>query len=332
MIDPSEMLLSVIMPVYDGEKYLNDAINSILIQTFTEFEFIIINDGSTDHSEEIIKSYSDPRIIYIKNEQNKGIVATLNTGLEISKGRYIARMDADDISLPNRLKMQLDFMLSHPEYKLCGTNAIAMNEDGRLLHKIRRPILNEEIKVKHLFRNSFIHPSVIVDAEVVKTLKYSSNYEHAEDYFLFSQIEMNHRVANLENNLIYYRIHTENITSKRRDEMNKSEMKAINFLLSNLFQEKISDEVVSLHHTFLTRNFENIESSRIEAHLLKIKNANKIKHIYHMEFLASELQNEWFNFLFFAKKKKALSTYIHSDLFSFRRFNFRHLVKLISKN
>ncbi len=331
MIDPSEMLLTVIMPVYNGETHLKEAINSILSQTFDRFEFIIINDGSTDKSEEIIQSYSDPRIIYIKNEGNKGIVATLNIGLDRSKGKYIARMDADDISLPHRLKMQLSFMLGHPQCKLCGTRAIAIDENGKILHKIKRPVLNDEIKVRHLFKNSFIHPSVMLDAEVAKRLKYSSSYEYAEDYYLFSQIILDHQVANLKDYLIHYRIHPENITSKKRSEMNKSEMKTMGFLLSNLFEENISNEEVSIHHAFLTRNFKQAQSDKIEAHLLRIKDSNNRAHTYNNRLLAKELQMEWFNFLFFGKKKNALSIFIHSDLFSMRRFSFKQFIKLIGK-
>jgi glycosyltransferase involved in cell wall biosynthesis len=331
MIDASEMLLTVLIPVYNGEKYLDSAINSILNQTFTRFEFLIINDGSTDHSEEIIRSYTDPRINYVKNDGNKGIVATLNIGLEMSRGKYIARMDADDIAFPDRLEKQLNFMLSNPECKLCGTNAIAINEIGQQAYKLKRSYLMDDIKVQHLFRNSFIHPSVMLDAAVAKKFKYSSNHQYAEDYYLFSQITLNYKVANLKDNLLNYRIHPENITSKKQDEMNKSEMKTMNFLLSNLFDEQVSDQTVFIHHSFLTRNFEKIDLHIIEAHLLKIKCANKIKQAYDSELLAVMLQKEWFNFLFFSKEKSVLRKFIKSKLFSFKRFNFRQIIKLTIK-
>ena len=106
----SKPLVSVLMAVYNGEKYLLEAIESILNQTYTNFEFLIINDGSTDSTEEIILSYSDQRIRYIKNEQNLKLIASLNKGLDLAKGKYIARMDADDISLPDRLEKQVNFL------------------------------------------------------------------------------------------------------------------------------------------------------------------------------------------------------------------------------
>ena len=99
--------VSVVMPAYNAEKYLREAIDSILAQTYTDFELIIINDGSTDSTKEVIHSYSDPRIIYIENERNSGICITLNKGLDASRGRYIVRMDSDDISVPERLEVQV---------------------------------------------------------------------------------------------------------------------------------------------------------------------------------------------------------------------------------
>ena len=113
--------VTVLMPVYNAEQYLREAIGSILHQTFTDFEFIIINDGSTDRSEEIIKSYTDTRIRYYKNESNLKLIATLNKGFDLAGGKYIARMDADDISLPNRLQLQFELMEKNPEVGLCGT-------------------------------------------------------------------------------------------------------------------------------------------------------------------------------------------------------------------
>ena len=115
--------ISIVMPVYNCENYLHEAIKSILEQTYTDFEFIIINDGSEDNSEDIILSYADPRIIYIKNDKNMKIVKTLNKGISLSRGKYIARMDADDICYRDRLEKQLSFMEKHKDIDLCGSYA-----------------------------------------------------------------------------------------------------------------------------------------------------------------------------------------------------------------
>ena len=112
--------VTVLMPVYNCEKYLRESIESILNQTFKDFEFLIINDGSSDKSAEIVESYNDNRINFVQNEKNIGLAASLNRGLDIAKGEYIARMDADDISLPERLEKQVRFMETNPQIGICG--------------------------------------------------------------------------------------------------------------------------------------------------------------------------------------------------------------------
>ena len=133
MINSNEnlSLVSVIMPVYNGAMYLNEAITSILRQTYSNFEFIIINDGSTDLSEEIILSFSDSRIVYVKNPENYRLIKTLNLGFSMAKGRYIARMDADDISHPDRLLKQVDFLDHNIEYGLVGTGVNLLNSEKK---------------------------------------------------------------------------------------------------------------------------------------------------------------------------------------------------------
>ena len=122
----NDILVSVIMPVYNGALYLREAIDSILSQTHTNLELIIINDGSNDNSEEIILSYEDNRIRYIINEKNSGICVTLNKGLDIAKGKYIARMDCDDISCPERLQMQIEYMEQNPSIGVLGSDIIVL--------------------------------------------------------------------------------------------------------------------------------------------------------------------------------------------------------------
>ena len=121
--------VAVLMSVYNGEKYLREAINSILSQTFNDFEFLIINDGSTDGTADILKSYTDSRIKIINNEKNIGLTKSLNKGLKIAKGEYIARQDADDISMPERLKEEVAFLEIHKDYAVVGTFVKILNEN-----------------------------------------------------------------------------------------------------------------------------------------------------------------------------------------------------------
>ena len=120
--------ISVVMPAYNAEKYIGEAIESILNQTFKDFEFIIINDGSVDHTKEIIREYNDPRIVLLENDKNRGIVLSLNKGLDAATGKYIARMDADDIALKNRFERQVEYLDEHKDIGVLGTGICTFGE------------------------------------------------------------------------------------------------------------------------------------------------------------------------------------------------------------
>ena len=136
--------ISVVMPAYNAEKYIGEAIESILNQTFKDFEFIIINDGSVDHTKEIIREYNDPRIVLLENDKNRGIVLSLNKGLDAATGKYIARMDADDIATKDRLEKQLEF-LQVKSYDMVGCNAIKIDENGKEIGYLNFPTAHEII-------------------------------------------------------------------------------------------------------------------------------------------------------------------------------------------
>ena len=206
--------ISVIMPVYNGEKYLKEAIQSVLDQTYKDFEFIIIDDGSTDDTEKVINSFSDERIrIYKLN--HAGIVKALNKGLEVAQGEYIIRSDADDISLPERFQKLLDYMEENGRVGVCGSWAISMNGKGEEVGKMKYPpIENEEIKKYSLFHNPFIHPSVIFRKKTVDEVGGYRNFKHNEDYELWTRVLKDHEGHNLSEVLLKYRIHPHQTTRK----------------------------------------------------------------------------------------------------------------------
>lgn len=201
--------ISIIMPVCNGEKYIREAIDSVLAQTFSDFEFIIFNDGSTDNTLNIIKSYPDPRIKIIDLGKNVGIPAALNSCLEQAQGRYIARMDADDICLPERLAKQVQFLDHDSAVSLLSTNVELITENGRSkgAHWIFRT--HKLIKWKALISNPLFHPTVMARAEVYKKFQYKSGLPGAEDYDLWSRIlfESTFTVACLPDVLLKYRLH-----------------------------------------------------------------------------------------------------------------------------
>lgn len=183
--------VSVILPVYNGEAFLKEAIDSILHQTFKDFELIIINDGSTDSSEQIIKSYSDNRIVYIKNEKNEGLIFTLNKAIYAANGKYIARMDADDVALPVRFEKQVEYLDANPEFVMLATCVILIDANGNRLSDWKEDITHltyREIKDYLPVNNCLAHPSIMGLAHVFKKYKYRFNQKYSEDYDLWLRV------------------------------------------------------------------------------------------------------------------------------------------------
>lgn len=207
-------LLSVILPVFNGEKYLDEAIVSMLHQTFQDFELLIINDGSYDNSEQIINSFSDQRIRYLKNDSNKGLVYSLNKGLEHAKGKFIARMDADDISYPERLENQYHFLLSNPDIAVIDGQQAFIDENGNPTGLYNSEITGcDTIKQKMPWQNCMGHPSVMMRAEVIKAYLYRQAVY--EDYDLW--LRMLNDGLKLERTtepLLWYRVHQQSIIAK----------------------------------------------------------------------------------------------------------------------
>lgn len=200
-------MVTVLLPVYNGEKYLREAIDSILNQTYTDFEFLIINDGSTDRTEEIILSYADPRIVYVKNEQNIRLIATLNKGLKLAKGKYIARMDADDISLPERLEKQVAYMDANAGVGLCGSYIQTLEAGTEYVIKYETD--SDMIKFKLLFDTHFPHPAAMLRKSVLDQfqLEYELKYIHAEDYVLWNRMALHTGLHNIPEVLVWKRSH-----------------------------------------------------------------------------------------------------------------------------
>ena len=202
------------MPVYNGEKFLKDAIEGVLNQTYKDFEFLILDDGSTDNSSKIAESFSDPRIKIVKLNHG-GIVKALNEGLKIMSGEYIVRVDADDISLPERFEKLLDYMEKNQDVAVCGSRAISINEKGEYIGEMNYPeIESEKIKKYALLHNPFIHPSVIICKEALAEVGNYRDFKHIEDYELWTRVLAKFKGHNLPEPLLKYRIHQNQITKK----------------------------------------------------------------------------------------------------------------------
>ena len=195
--------LTVLMPVHNGERYLRDAVASILGQTFRDFEFVIVDDGSTDGTAAILASFDDPRIRVIASPSCEGIARALNRGLAASSAPLVARQDADDLSHPRRLELQLAFLRDHPHVVLLGTQVRLIGHRTAL--GWWRARTHDGIRFQSMFDNPFIHGSVVFRRDAAGA--YDASLASAEDYDLWSRIAAAHRVANLPQKLVHYRIH-----------------------------------------------------------------------------------------------------------------------------
>jgi len=205
--------VTVLMPAYNADKYIEEAISSVLGQTFPDFELLIINDGSTDATLNVIESFRDKRIVVITQE-NKGVSAALNLGLMHARAPYIARFDADDICLPNRLKIQYEFITKYPEYSIIGSAAEYMDADGHYIFTHHpEGHLNEEIQQLQYTICPFIHSSVFYKKEaVINSGGYNEHAYTYEDHFLWVNILKNEKACNLSLPLIKVRLNPESIT------------------------------------------------------------------------------------------------------------------------
>lgn len=210
--------LSVVMPVYNAGKYVASAIESVLAQTYKNFEFIIVNDASTDDSEKIILSFAanDKRIVYLTNEKNRQICETLNIGINAAKGEYIARMDADDWSFPDRFAKQIAFLAKNPEVVLLG-GAIEVADEKMLVKNIRNyPLTDKNIRHTILKYSAFAHPAVIFKRETaIKCGLYSPLLIDSEDYDFFLRLGHYGKLANLEDILLRLRTHGKSVSQTR---------------------------------------------------------------------------------------------------------------------
>jgi GT2 family glycosyltransferase len=213
--------LNVLMPVHNGERYLRQAVASVLAQTFEAFEFIVVDDASTDGTAEILASFADPRLRILRNEENLGVVGSLNRAISASDSRYIARMDADDLCLPTRFARQVAFLDENPDVALLGTNKFLLS-DGHV-RADNRPIDFDHLLLRCLFHfsNPVAHPTMMFRRDIVARLGYylSPELQYAEDFDFSHRVLAIGKIAIMPKRLLIYRQHAANLTRTRRAEM-----------------------------------------------------------------------------------------------------------------
>lgn len=241
-----DTIISVLMPVYNPGSYLRGAIDSILNQTFSDFEFLIINDGSTDESLDIIASYSDPRIKVINNQKNLGLSPSLNRAAMMARGKYLARMDADDVTLPDRFQRQVSYLEKHSEVGVLGGSIRIIDERGDMLLQVP-PVPYEPIAVQWemLFRNPMIHPTIMMRRGLYQQVGgYASARILSEDYDLWRRLIKITQLANLREVIHYYRMHPGSVTATRLSEQKRMSNKVTQKVISDALGEQVPLDTV----------------------------------------------------------------------------------------
>ncbi|WP_126244190.1 glycosyltransferase [Chitinophaga rhizosphaerae] len=241
-------LISIVLPCYNAGEFLQDCLNSIFSQSYPHFELIIVNDGSTDETKEIILRNEDERIRLVENPENQGIVKSLNKGIKLAKGAFIARIDADDLMHEHRLRKQLSFLLSpeNQDVGIVGSNHYVIDKIGMPVSRSQYPLTDADIRACMIFRNPISHPSVLIRSECLKKNRYRVKYRHNEDFNLWTRISKQYRLANIPECLTYYRIHDANVSRNHFKELQEHTIE----LLSDQLDEygiEYSTEDLSLH-------------------------------------------------------------------------------------
>jgi len=293
MEDP---LISVIIPVFNGEKHLKESVESVLSQTYQNWELIIINDGSTDNTEKVILNQTDKRIRYFFNETNMGIIYSLNRGLDEAKGEFIARLDADDIALPFRLEKQIKFLTGNKEYVLVGSYFHTIDAAGKYLQMVTFPDNDRDARSYLLLHNCFCHSSVMMRAAVIKELRYDPEYQICEDYDLWYRISGKGKISNIPIFAALYRLHDGN-TSQKKKEIMFANVNRINQKILDTLKIEYSEKELEIHSSALCYNtgyFRNRTNLRLlEKWMYKLYSHIKLAEQFNTKIFYRILTEKW---------------------------------------
>lgn len=277
-------LITVLMPCYNAMPFLTEALESIINQSYTNLEILCINDGSTDTTGEVLEKYAknDDRIKVIHNEQNIKLIQTLNKGIDLAKGDYIARMDADDISMPNRIEVELKFMQEHPEIDILSTGSYNINEEGKIISKkIPRAHGSLACLYASFFYVPIGHPELLIKTSVLKNNKFlfEPHVLHTEDYELWARLlRKGYNLCNIDDVLLCFRINSQSVSRKYTKIQDENFVECAKRHYSEYLKFEYSSEIVSV----LTNRLSN------ETRFVDFKKAIKIMRIFKINFIKRE--------------------------------------------
>jgi len=287
------LTVSIIMPAYNSEKYISVAIESLLAQTFQDFEIIVINDCSTDNTVEKVGSFTDKRVKILQTPQNIGAAGARNLGLQHAQGRYIAFLDADDYAYPIRLEEQVSFLEKNTAIDLVGTWTEVVDEQGKVINSFCLSLPTHYLSVKLLFQNCFALSSVMMQ-NYLRNVSFDGTYAPAEDYELWVRLVGKANFAILPKILTRYLAHNQGISKVKEDKMKQNVKRIISQQISKLGVE-IKEKDYELHQAIAHQTFQPSKEFLLdaEAWLQKLLKANQKAKVYQAETFASVLSEYW---------------------------------------
>ncbi|MBE0641940.1 MAG: glycosyltransferase [Bacteroidales bacterium] len=238
--------LSILMPVYNGERYLRESISSILNQSFHDFELIIVNDGSQDGTAGLVSRYTDPRIRFIDRKENLGVVHSRNEALDAARGDFLAFFDADDIAHPEKFSIQMDFMRKNPEVGVLGTTALRIGPRGEVLGKWKLRGQSDHIRARMLFHNAFVNSSVIFRNDVLSALRFTEGMAPCEDYLFWWKMIQGTKAHILRRSLTLYRVHQDSLTGANPGTLARCDREVTRIILEDA-GIRLSEDLLCLH-------------------------------------------------------------------------------------
>ena len=292
-ISPS---LSVLMPVFNSERFVAEAIGSILSQSFKDFEFLILDDASTDKSFGIIKDFGkkDLRIKVFQNEKNLGVVESRNKLINLSKGKYIAWLDSDDIALKNRFEVQIKFLEEHPEIGMVGAYPIIIDENSKKTGQWWFETNPQKLKIELFFHSPFLSSSVMIRKSCLPQNFYDSKFPVAEDFDLYSKISEHSDAANISEFLVKYRINSKGLSKSNTEKM---EQLAVQVIKEHAERLGIKLEESTIKHLRKPKTASKIafeEITEIEKSLILLKNLLLEKSHFDKTVICEIIQKYWF--------------------------------------
>ncbi|MCC8358522.1 glycosyltransferase family 2 protein [Salinimicrobium sediminilitoris] len=332
-------LISVILPVYNREAFVGDAIQSILNQTYQNFELIVIDDGSTDSTLEVVKSFNDHRIKILRNKSNTGVSASRNSGIKEAKGEFVAFMDSDDISAPERLWKQLRLLQQKPEIEICGSWLQFLNSDKIIKHQEE----HDDVFTQ-LLLNCSLSLGAVMYNRIFRDLLLDERLQFGEDYELWSRVGWKSRFYNIQEPLLFYRTHQDQISGRNKQEQLSldAEIRLSLYKKLGYCQESFPDEVIK--KIILFREFFDLKEFRIFLDWLRVLEKINLKkkifpHAQLEKVLMTIKQDLLFN-IFFSNsdfgidkrwRVKALRLLDKEDLLKILELKFRQYIKIYSR-